>query len=107
MKKIKLKKYAIITIIIVAIGYGIYILAQSASPKGKDFSRPIPIIGESHIAIDINYPSIIPIRRHRGRTTAKLPSLVFAKKQFPTRTSFTTLSMAISGLRIIRASPMK
>ena len=56
MKKIKLKKYAIITIIIVAIGYGIYILAQSASPKGKDFSRPIPIIGESHIAIDDQLP---------------------------------------------------
>ena len=45
--------YSIAVLVIVSIGYGLYLLAQSATPKGEDMSKAIPLIMEAtHISTD-------------------------------------------------------
>ncbi|PIR86606.1 MAG: hypothetical protein COU11_04870, partial [Candidatus Harrisonbacteria bacterium CG10_big_fil_rev_8_21_14_0_10_49_15] len=52
----KFRNYALVVVIIVAVGYGIYFLSKSAAPKGKDFSRVIPLMEASHIAVGSQLP---------------------------------------------------
>lgn len=50
------RNYAIAAVIIIAIGYGIYLLSQSVAPKGEDFSRAIPLMEAIHVAADSQLP---------------------------------------------------
>lgn len=50
------RNYFIAAAIIIAAGYGMYFLSQSAAPKGEDFSRAIPLMEASHIAADNQLP---------------------------------------------------
>src|SRR3989338_63981 len=52
----KLKKYAIIAVIVIAAGFGIYLLARLSAPKGEDFSRAIPLMEANHIAVGSRLP---------------------------------------------------
>jgi len=52
----KFRNYALVVVIIVAVGYGIYFLSKSAAPKGEDFSRAIPLMEASHIAVGSQLP---------------------------------------------------
>src|SRR3989344_5631667 len=52
----KLKKYAIIAVIVIAAGFGIYLLARLSAPKGEDFSRAIPLMEANHIAVGSQLP---------------------------------------------------
>ncbi|MBI2057564.1 MAG: DUF3105 domain-containing protein [Candidatus Yanofskybacteria bacterium] len=47
----KIRNYAIIFGVTALIGYGLYVLAQGSAPKGEDFSRAIPLMEASHIAV--------------------------------------------------------
>jgi len=49
-------QYAIWLLIIVAIGYGIFLLAQTAGPDGEDFSTRYEIQGRDHIADGAVHP---------------------------------------------------
>lgn len=43
---------SLVLVIIVAAGYGIYLLSKSSAPQGEDFSRAIPVLEDrNHIAI--------------------------------------------------------
>jgi len=50
------RNYSIIILIIVAIGYGIFIVAKSTAPKGEDFSRAIELMEASHVAVGSSLP---------------------------------------------------
>lgn len=52
----KSRNYAIVAIIVVAVGYGIYLLSKSTVPKGEDFSRAIPLMEVSHVAVGSQLP---------------------------------------------------
>lgn len=48
----KLRNYTIAAAIIVAAGFGIYFLVRAVAPKGKDFSRAVPIMENiNHVAV--------------------------------------------------------
>ena len=49
MKK-SLVRYGILSVILVLVGYGIFLLARSSGPRGEDFSVSYPIQGRDHIA---------------------------------------------------------
>lgn len=49
-------KYAIWLVVIVATGYGIFLLAQTAGPEGEDFSVAYDIQGREHIADGSTHP---------------------------------------------------
>lgn len=51
-----LRNYALVAVIMIAAGYGIYLLSQNAAPKGEDFSRAIPLIEAGHIAAGSQLP---------------------------------------------------
>ncbi|MBI2674128.1 MAG: DUF3105 domain-containing protein [Candidatus Yanofskybacteria bacterium] len=48
---------SLVLIIVVAVGYGVYLLSKSSEPEGEDFSRVIPDMGRNHIP-DGSAPSI-------------------------------------------------
>lgn len=51
------RNYGIGAVIIIAVGYGIYLLSQSTAPKGEDFSRAVPVMEDiSHIAVGSPLP---------------------------------------------------
>lgn len=50
------RNYVIAAVIIIAAGYGIYFLSQSAAPKGEDFSSAISLMEASHIAAGSQLP---------------------------------------------------
>jgi len=52
----KFRNYALVVVIIAAVGYGIYFLLKSAAPKEEDFSRAIPLMEASHIAVGSQLP---------------------------------------------------
>lgn len=53
----KLRNYAIAGVIILAAGFGIYLLARATAPKGEDFSRAIPIMKNiNHVAVGSPLP---------------------------------------------------
>lgn len=52
----KFRNYAIAIVAIAAVGYGLYLLAKNASPEGEDFSRAIPLMEASHIAVGSQLP---------------------------------------------------
>jgi hypothetical protein len=52
----KLRNYTIIVVIIGALGYGAYLLAQSSVPKSEDFSREIEVMKASHVDVGSNLP---------------------------------------------------
>ena len=54
--KRRFRNYAVVFLIIAALGFGIYILTRSAAPKEKDFSRAIPNMGETHIEVGGAFP---------------------------------------------------
>jgi len=51
----KTKRYLVgglILVVVVAVGYVIYLSSKNATPEGEDFSRAIPILGDrNHIAV--------------------------------------------------------
>jgi len=49
-------KYAVWLVVIVAIGYGIFLLAQTTGPDGEDFSVAYDIQGREHIADGATHP---------------------------------------------------
>lgn len=52
-----LKNWGIALVIIALIGYGLYLWIQSATPQSEDFSRAIPVIGDSsHIPVGSQLP---------------------------------------------------
>ncbi|MBI2039252.1 MAG: DUF3105 domain-containing protein [Candidatus Niyogibacteria bacterium] len=52
----RFRRYAIIAAVAVAVSYGIYLWAGSAAPKGEDFSRAVPSMGENHVAVGSALP---------------------------------------------------
>jgi len=52
----RIRSYVIWIAVIGALGYGIYLLAQSSAPKGEDFSQAVPIMEVTHIDDD----SVLP-----------------------------------------------
>ncbi|MBI2065708.1 MAG: DUF3105 domain-containing protein [Candidatus Zambryskibacteria bacterium] len=48
--------YALWIFILVAVGYGIFLLAQTAGPEGEDFSTRYDIQGANHIADGTSHP---------------------------------------------------
>ena len=50
------KTYAIIAVVIIAAGYGIYFWAKSVAPEGEDFSRAISLMEVSHITVGSQLP---------------------------------------------------
>ena len=50
------RNYALAAVGIAAVGSGIYFLLKSAEPKGEDFSRAIPLMEASHIALGSKLP---------------------------------------------------
>jgi len=50
-------KYAIWLFVIAAVGYGIFLLAQTAGPEGEDFSVAYDIQGREHIADGAEHPA--------------------------------------------------
>ncbi|MBI1956977.1 MAG: DUF3105 domain-containing protein [Candidatus Niyogibacteria bacterium] len=52
----RLRGYVIIAAVTVAVSYGIYFWAGSVAPKGEDFSRAVPSMGENHIAVGSALP---------------------------------------------------
>ncbi|MEX0918792.1 MAG: DUF3105 domain-containing protein [Candidatus Paceibacterota bacterium] len=53
----KVKRYGLWILIIAVIGYGIFLLAQSAGPDGEDFSVAYDIQGRDHIALGADHPA--------------------------------------------------
>lgn len=51
-----LVRYGLWIVIIVAVGYGIFLLAQTAGPEGEDFSVTHSIQGRDHIANGATHP---------------------------------------------------
>lgn len=49
-------RYSLWIVIIVAVGYGIFLLAQTAGPDGEDFSVAYSIQGRDHIADGATHP---------------------------------------------------
>lgn len=58
MEKIKKSfvRYSLWIVIVVAVGYGIFLLAQTAGPDGEDFSVAHSIQGRDHIADGETHP---------------------------------------------------
>lgn len=58
MKKTKKSfvRYSLWIVIVVAVGYGIFLLAQTAGPEGEDFSVAYSIQGRDHIADGATHP---------------------------------------------------
>lgn len=58
MEKIKksFMHYSLWIVIVVAVGYGIFLLAQTAGPEGEDFSVAYSIQGRDHIADGATHP---------------------------------------------------
>lgn len=58
MKKTKKSfvRYSLWIVIVVAVGYGIFLLAQTAGPEGEDFSVAYSIQGRDHIAGGATHP---------------------------------------------------
>lgn len=54
--KKSLVRYSLWIVIIVAVGYGIFLLAQTAGPDGEDFSVAYNIQGRDHIADGTTHP---------------------------------------------------
>lgn len=52
----KFKKYFIVLVIILGLGYGAYTLIKTTAPKGEDFSQSIPLLEALHIAEDSPLP---------------------------------------------------
>lgn len=50
-------RYSLWIVIIVVVGYGIFLLAQTAGPNGEDFSVAYSIQGRDHIADGATHPS--------------------------------------------------
>lgn len=48
----RVRNYGITLLAVVIIGYGIYLFALNAAPKGEDMSRAIPPLEATHIATD-------------------------------------------------------
>lgn len=53
----KLGRYLIWLVILVAIGYGIFLLVRSTAPGGTDFARAFPSQGAEHIAAGAEHPA--------------------------------------------------
>lgn len=52
----RIRNYVITIVIISAVGYGFYLLAQSTTPKGDDFSKSIPLMEATHITKEASLP---------------------------------------------------
>jgi hypothetical protein len=50
------RTYAILILAVAAAGYGVYFLLQSTAPKGKDFSRAIPLMEAVHVTVGSQLP---------------------------------------------------
>ncbi|PIR69326.1 MAG: hypothetical protein COU47_03060 [Candidatus Niyogibacteria bacterium CG10_big_fil_rev_8_21_14_0_10_46_36] len=59
-KRVRLQKsftkYALWILVVVSIGYGLFLLAQTAGPDGEDFSVAYDIQGRDHIADGAEHP---------------------------------------------------
>lgn len=51
-----IKIITVIVIIISGVGYGIYLLAQNATPKSEDFSKVVSIMEAKHILVGSELP---------------------------------------------------
>ena len=52
------RNYTIVAVAVIAVGYGIYLLAQITAPKGEDFSRAIPALEDSDHIPDGAEPAV-------------------------------------------------
>lgn len=70
----KARSYSLILLVVVAIGFGLYILTVMTGPEGEDFSRSVPVMDDmSHIPNDqsetVEYTSDPPTSGpHSGQT---------------------------------------
>lgn len=57
MEKIKKlpAQYGLSILVVAALGYGIFLLAQNAGPDGEDFSVSYPNLGRDHIAVGASH----------------------------------------------------
>lgn len=51
-----LLRYGIIFAIVVAVGYGLFLLARAAGPQGEDFSVAYAVQGRTHVAFGATHP---------------------------------------------------
>lgn len=51
-----LVRYSLSVLIVAALGYGIFLLAQNAGPDGEDFSVSYPDLGRNHVAVGATHP---------------------------------------------------
>ncbi|MEX2013853.1 MAG: DUF3105 domain-containing protein [Parcubacteria group bacterium] len=56
-KAVSLMRYALWIVLLLVIGYGLFLLAQNAVPDGEDFSVAHSIQGQQHIDVGSSHPS--------------------------------------------------